>query len=186
MIVGGGLAGTTLAKDLSAKLDHSKYNLVVVEARPYLIWMLGGVRMAVSNEKDAMNDYFFNYDKFFPAGKGTVKKAKVEKIVPNSGGTGGELELTGGEVLPYRSTRILSLVPQFFDSLSGPRFAVLVLATGSKWAGPVDYPESDADIRQFVSQWQQRFKSAENVVIVGGGAVGLGEQKISLLHYTLG
>ena len=120
MIVGGGLAGTTLAKELSAKLDHSKYNLVVVEARPYLIWMLGGARMAVANEKDAMDDYFFNYDKFFPAGKGTVKKAKVEKIVPNSGGTGGELELTGGEVLPYRSTSILSLVPQFSDIYPGP------------------------------------------------------------------
>jgi len=106
VIIGGGLAGTVLAKELSAKLDHSKYDLVVVEARPYLVWMLGGARMSVSNEKGAMDNYFFNYDKFFPTGKGTVKKAKVEKIVPNSNGTGGELELSGGEVLPYRSTRL--------------------------------------------------------------------------------
>jgi len=103
VIVGGGGAGTVLAKELSTELDHSKFNLVVVEARPYLIWMLGGARMSVTTEKDAMDDYFFNYDKFLPAGKGTVKKAKVEKIVPNSDGTGGELELSGGEVLPYRS-----------------------------------------------------------------------------------
>jgi len=103
VIVGGGLAGTILAKELSAKLDHSKYNLVVVETRPYLVWMLGGARMATTTEKDAMDKYFFNYDKFLPAGKGTVKKAKVEKIVPSSDGTGGELELSGGEVLPYRS-----------------------------------------------------------------------------------
>ena len=103
VIVGGGLAGTVLAKELSAKLDHSKYNLVVVEARPYLVWMLGGARMSVTTEKGAMDDYFFNYDKFLPAGKGTVKKAKVEKIVPNGDGAGGELELSGGEVLPYRS-----------------------------------------------------------------------------------
>lgn len=106
VIVGGGLAGTVLAKELTAKLDHSKYNLVVVEARPYLVWMLGGARMTVATEKDAMNNYFFNYDKFFPAGKGTVKKAKVQKIVPNSDGTGGELELSEGEVLPYRSMSI--------------------------------------------------------------------------------
>jgi len=171
VIVGGGGAGTVLAKDLSTKLDHSKFNLVVVEARPYLIWMLGGARMTATTEKGAMDDYFFNYDKFLPAGKGTVKKAKVEKIVPNSDGAGGELELSGGEVLPYR---------------------ILVLATGSKWAGPIDYPESDTDIRQFVSQWQQRFKSAEDVVIVGGGAVGIelaGElrdeytdKKITIVH----
>jgi choline dehydrogenase-like flavoprotein len=102
VIVGGGLGGTVLAKELSAKLDHSKYNLIVVEARPYLIWMLGGARLTVTNEKDAVDDYLFNYDKFFPVGKGTVKKAKVEKIVPNSDGNGGELELAGGEVLPYK------------------------------------------------------------------------------------
>ena len=106
VIVGGGGAGTVLAKDLSTKLDHSKFNLVVVEARPYLIWMLGGARMTVTTEKGAMDDYFFNYDKFFPAGKGTVKKAKVEKIVPNSDGAGGKLELSGGEILPYRSMSI--------------------------------------------------------------------------------
>lgn len=106
VIVGGGLGGTVVAKELSAKLDHSKYNLVLVEARPYLIWMLGAARMAVTNETGAADNYLFNYDKFFPAGKGTVKKAKVEKIAPNSDGKGGELELAGGELLPYRSTLI--------------------------------------------------------------------------------
>jgi hypothetical protein len=67
-------------------------------------------RLAVTNEEGAVDNYLFNYDKFFPAGKGTVKKAKVEKIVPNSDGKGGELQLVGGEVLPYRSTSILTTV----------------------------------------------------------------------------
>jgi len=102
VIVGGGLAGTILAKDLSAKLDHSKFNLVVVESRPYLIWMLGGARMSSTTEPGAMDNYFFKYDKFFPAGKGTVKNAKVEKIVPGSDGASGELQLAGGETLSYR------------------------------------------------------------------------------------
>ena len=62
---------------------------------------------------------------------------------------------------------------------------VLVLATGSKWTGPIDYPENDSDIRQFISQWQERFKSAEDVVIVGGGAVGLGTYCRSSLLYPL-
>jgi hypothetical protein len=106
VIVGGGLTGTLLAKELSAKLDHSKYDLIVVETRPYLIWMLGGARMAVTNEKGAVDDYLFNYDKLLPAGKGTVKRAKVQKVVPNSNGQGGELELVGGEILPYRGTYV--------------------------------------------------------------------------------
>jgi len=103
VVLGGGLGGTFIAKELSAKLDHSKYNLIVVEARPYLIWMLGGVRLAVTNEEGAADKYLFNYDKFFPAGKGTVKHAKVEKIVPNDDGKGGELQLAEGDVLPYKS-----------------------------------------------------------------------------------
>jgi len=153
VVVGGGLSGTSIAKELSAKLDHSKYNLVLVEPRPYLVYLIGGARMTVTTEEGATDNYLLSYDKLFPEGKGTVKKAKVEKIVPSQDDKGGELELSGGEILPYR---------------------FLVLATGSKWTGPIDFPDSsDADIRQFVSQWQQRFKSAEDVVIVGGGSVGI-------------
>lgn len=103
VVVGGGLGGTLIAKELSAKLDHSQYNLILVEARPYLIWRLGGARIAVTKEEGAVDNYLFNYDKFFPAGKGTVKRAKVEKIVPSSDGNSGELQLTEGDVLPYRS-----------------------------------------------------------------------------------
>lgn len=61
-----------------------------------------------------------------------------------------------------------------FSDMFATGVAVLVLATGSKWTGPIDFPDSDADIHQFTSQWQQRFKSAEDVVIVGGGSVGIG------------
>ena len=49
----------------------------------------------------------------------------------------------------------------------------LVLATGSKWSGPTDLPDSGGDLRQFASQWRERFKAAPDVVIVGGGAVGV-------------
>lgn len=108
VIVGGGLSGTSIAKELSTKLDHSKYNLVLVEARPYLVYLIGGARMAVTTEKDAVDRYIFNYDKLFPAGKGTVKKAKVEKIIPNHDGKGGELQLSGNETLPYRCTSTLT------------------------------------------------------------------------------
>lgn len=110
VVVGGGLAGTQIAKELSNKLDHSKYDLIVVEARPYLIWMLAGARLAVTSEKGAVDNYTFNYDKFLPAGKGTVKKGKVEKIVPKSDGQGGELELVGGETLPYKSASVPAVV----------------------------------------------------------------------------
>jgi hypothetical protein len=99
VIVGGGLAGINIARLLSAKLDHSKYDLIVVEPRPYLVYMIGGARMAVTTEQGAMDKYLLRYKKFFAEGKGTVKTAKVESIVPNQ--QGGVLHLVGGETLSY-------------------------------------------------------------------------------------
>ena len=102
VIVGGGLSGVNIARELSAKLDHSKYNLIVVEPRPYLVYMIGGARMAATTEKGVMDNYLLSYDKFFAPGKGTFKKAKVQKISPNE--QGGNLHLSDGETLPYRCT----------------------------------------------------------------------------------
>jgi len=53
------------------------------------------------------------------------------------------------------------------------QYQALVLATGSKWAGPIDLPDSEADLRQFVSQWREKIRDAPDIVIVGGGAVGV-------------
>ena len=49
----------------------------------------------------------------------------------------------------------------------------LVLATGSKWPGPINLPEGSADLGQFVAQWREKFRAAPDIVVVGGGAVGL-------------
>ena len=51
--------------------------------------------------------------------------------------------------------------------------SALVLATGSKWSGPTNLPDSEADFRQFVSQWREKIRDAPDIVIVGGGAVGV-------------
>lgn len=47
------------------------------------------------------------------------------------------------------------------------------MATGSKWSGPTNLPDSEADFRQFVSQWREKIRDAPDIVIVGGGAVGV-------------
>lgn len=115
VIVGGGLSGSYLAKELSTKLDHSKYNLIVVEARSKLVYVIGGARMAVTDEDGGVDKYLIKYDKLFPEGKGSVKKAKVEKIVPDELDNGGELLLSGGETLPYRCTSTLTaVIPTLF------------------------------------------------------------------------
>ena len=64
-------------------------------------------------------------------------------------------------------------VPLFTDLIAISAVLVLVLATGSKWSGPIDLPDDEADLRQFVSQWREKFRAAPDIVIVGGGAVGV-------------
>lgn len=182
VVVGGGLSGATFVKELSAKLDHSKYNLILVEARPRLVYIIGGARMTATS--DNVNNYLLSYDKLLPAGKGTFKQARVEKILPKSDGSGGELEilLTSDddgdkrETLSYRCASV-QLQP-YPNSSDFTPYQVLVLATGSKWTGPIDFPDKDEDIHKSVAEWKNKFKNANDIVIVGGGSVGIGMQRV--------
>ena len=49
VVVGGGAAGIPIARGLSAKLDASKYNLILINPRPYSIHMLAGARLTTSD-----------------------------------------------------------------------------------------------------------------------------------------
>ncbi|KAH9850134.1 FAD/NAD-P-binding domain-containing protein [Lenzites betulinus] len=152
VVVGAGFAGAAVARELSTKLDSSVYNLIVVNARPFLIHLLAGARMIVSATDHLEDTAVIPYDKFLPAGKGSVKVGKVTAIVEAAAGKGGEVVLEDGEKIPY---------------------VALVLATGSTWAGPLAFPDKEADLRSHLTQWRSKFEKAKHVVIVGGGAVGI-------------
>jgi apoptosis-inducing factor 2 len=51
-----------------------------------------------------------------------------------------------------------------------------VLATGSHWQGPLNFPDDKADFRKYVDTWREKFKAAKDITVVGGGAVGIGKQ----------
>jgi len=50
---------------------------------------------------------------------------------------------------------------------------VLVIASGSVWKGPLNLPSTKKDVLLWTKAWQEKFSKARNVVLVGGGAVGL-------------
>jgi NADH dehydrogenase FAD-containing subunit len=50
VIVGGGLSGAAVARELSKKLDKSKHNLIVINPRPFDIWLPALVRAVVTGE----------------------------------------------------------------------------------------------------------------------------------------
>lgn len=154
VIIGGGIAGTTVAKTLSAKLDHSRFNLILVSARSTYIHLIAGARLVVTSEGNLENEAIIPYDKIFPAGKGSHVVGFVTEIQEEGPGKGGDVVLNNGEKIHYHS---------------------LVLATGSSWSGALKFPDSDADLRATIKDWRNKFSTAKHVIIIGGGAVGIGK-----------
>ncbi|KAH9891866.1 FAD/NAD-P-binding domain-containing protein [Cubamyces lactineus] len=152
VIVGGGWAGTLIARDLSAKLDRLRYNVILISDRPYYVHLIAGARMTVANMDRLEDKALVPFDRLFHDGNGTVKIGKVISIDDDTSGDGGEVVLEDGERI---------------------RYAALVLATGSSWPGPFGFPEKDAHLRSHIDFWRDRYEKAEHVVIAGGGDVGL-------------
>lgn len=154
VIVGGGGAGAPLARALSTKLDAAKYNLIVINDRPHYVLYIAGIRMAVTDEGKLEDKALIPYDKLFVNGNGTLKVGTVTAIEKAADGKGGEVVLQDGERVPYE---------------------VLVLTPGSIWEGVLAHPHEKSETVEFINEWRKKFAAAKEVVIVGGGAVGIGE-----------
>lgn len=51
VVLGGGGAGVAVARALSKKLNHAQYNLILVDMRPYMVWLPAGARMVVTHNE---------------------------------------------------------------------------------------------------------------------------------------
>jgi apoptosis-inducing factor 2 len=99
-----------------------------------------------------------SYDKVFDNFPGRLSIGKATSVEADPGGRGGKVILdTGDEVL----------------------YDVVVVATGSSWEGLVDFPNDERLYKEFIEEWRNKFENANDVVIVGGGAVGIGEVCVS-------
>ena len=154
VVIGGGSAGTFVARERSKKLSPSQYSIILVTARPFYVHNVAMARITV-NDVDKLEDRaLFGYDKLFHNGNGTVKVGLATAIHETEAGKGGEVELEDGERIPY---------------------AALVLATGCTWPTTIELPSTRDDAQAHIDSWREKFKNAQHVVIVGGGAVGIGE-----------
>ncbi|KAF7339304.1 FAD/NAD(P)-binding domain-containing protein [Mycena sanguinolenta] len=135
VIVGGGTGGgSTVARALSSKLPSAKITLI--NPRPYAIALPTLPRMTVSEGNDLLDTALIPYDKLFTNPNGTFVQGVVETIRPET--KGGKVVLADGQELTYD---------------------VLVLAPGSNWEGPLNFPQDSAAVKE--------------IVLVGGGAVGV-------------
>ncbi|CCM01829.1 uncharacterized protein FIBRA_03897 [Fibroporia radiculosa] len=102
VIVGGGYAGALLARSLSGSLNPHKYNLILINERPFAIHLLAGARMTVSEEGNFEHLAVMPYDNLFINGNGRVVVGRVTEIEETAKGKGGWVVLQSGPLdFPY-------------------------------------------------------------------------------------
>ncbi|KAK1228414.1 hypothetical protein PQX77_008551 [Marasmius sp. AFHP31] len=148
VIVGGGVAGINIARPLSKSLDPARYELTVINPRPYSIILPPSLRMVASGKNNLKENILVPYDKLFINGNGKFVQGEVVAIDASAR----ELQLKNGEKVGYD---------------------VLVLASGNKWEGPLAFPHEAKEVDAFIDQKRKDFADAKSVLLVGGGAVGI-------------
>ncbi|TFK28571.1 FAD/NAD(P)-binding domain-containing protein [Coprinopsis marcescibilis] len=152
VVVGGGVAGANVVRGLSGQLHPTKHKLTLITSRPQFVNLLWSLRV-MADPNAPLENLFMPYDNLFGHFPGEIKVASVKSIEETKGArTGGIIILSTGEPIQYD---------------------VLVLATGSVWEGLVNYPTDPEAYYAHVASWRKKIKEAENIVIAGGGPVGI-------------
>ncbi|PFH49805.1 hypothetical protein AMATHDRAFT_146753 [Amanita thiersii Skay4041] len=151
VIVGAGGGGTAVARSLSAKLDPSNYRITMINPRSHYVALPATIRMAVYDVDKIDERAFVPLDRVFLNGNGTLLQDKVKAIEKNKE-NGGRVLLESGEYVD---------------------FDVLVLSPGSIWGGPIAFPEGEQETKEFIKTGRDAFKGAQDIVIAGGGAIGI-------------
>ncbi|KIY62463.1 FAD/NAD(P)-binding domain-containing protein [Cylindrobasidium torrendii FP15055 ss-10] len=149
VVLGGGY-GAEAAKALSVKVPAG-FNIVLIDPRPFRVWLPAGLRMTCSDADNLEGLALAGYDNIFPKGNGRFVQGKAVGVTKKAGG-GGAVQLENGEEV---------------------HFKILVLATGCKWSGPLDFPHSADAMNAWLKQCREEYTQAQRIVIVGAGAVGL-------------
>jgi pyruvate/2-oxoglutarate dehydrogenase complex dihydrolipoamide dehydrogenase (E3) component len=153
VVLGGGYAGSQMAREIASKVDPARFNVILINEREYHVHFIATLRMIVTDEGKLEESSLIPYTSLFASDNGQLKIGKAVGIEKRASGDGGDVLLESGEKVAFR---------------------YLVLATGSKWEGPLAFPNDHEKIFEWVHDWRRRFADANDLVIVGGGAVGTG------------
>ncbi|KAJ7454007.1 FAD/NAD(P)-binding domain-containing protein [Mycena galericulata] len=153
VIVGAGTAGgSKVARTLSSKLPTA--HITLVNPLPYTISRPTLPRMTVSSTNDLAQTALIPLDRLFRSANGSLVEGVVTSIEPQAGKAGG-----GGAVVLADGRRLA--------------YDVLVLAPGSIWEGPLDFPDDREQVHAFIDASRAKFRKAQKIVLVGGGGVGV-------------
>lgn len=160
----------TVARSLSTLLDSAWHDLTLISARKHYIYLPASLR-ALVDPNFPLDRVFMPYDNVFGSfpGKlvyGTVTSVEEHRHTHSSYETG---KFCSGSVI---------LQTEGEDKLEHIHYDVLVLATGSRWEGLTGFPSDTGQCMAHVVNWRMRFKDAHDIVIAGGGPVGLGKNSV--------
>lgn len=157
VVVGGSYAGFQAITALATKMG-SNYKVLLVEKQSHFNHLFGFPRVAVVPGIEHMA--FVPYTKAFsalPEGSAEVQvvQARATEVQPD------KLVLDRSEPIPYE---------------------YLVMATGTKLAPPGTlHTESKVEGIAYFQEHQRQIQRARNIVVVGGGAVGVREYTFCVL-----
>jgi len=153
IIIGGGYGGVAVAQKLDAAL-HTTHRIILIERKTHYWHSIGAPRtVAVDGFESQL---LIPYDNLFKNG-GKVINANA-------------VQLSDNEVTLDRS------VDEFGDKIS---FKYAIIATGSDYSKPAKVEgRNKEDIVKEIGLYRTAVKKANRVLIIGGGAVGIGMSSV--------
>ncbi|KAF9067915.1 hypothetical protein BDP27DRAFT_1448751 [Rhodocollybia butyracea] len=153
VLVGAGLGGLALLEKLSTSINPDKHSLILIDARPALMHLISTLRLIVSDSDNLLEKAIHPYGTHTFRNKFVGNASFIHASVTEIKFGDSELLLNNGQTVKYD---------------------VLVLATGSVWPRPIAFPnESREAIIEHVKSRRAEFEKATNILLVGGGAVGI-------------
>ncbi|KAH7311186.1 FAD/NAD(P)-binding domain-containing protein [Rhizoctonia solani] len=154
VIVGSGGGGLVLVQALQKQINPETHQLVVVEKRDYYAHWPGLVRGSVTSQGSVNENSLIPLDRAFDPSVRLVHSTTKQ--------------ITSTEVITESGEQIT--------------YSHLVLATGSLWNSALALPDSRQQVLEHFKAFRKQLEVAKDVLIVGGGAVGI-EYAGELVHY---
>ncbi|ELU43290.1 pyridine nucleotide-disulfide oxidoreductase domain-containing protein [Rhizoctonia solani AG-1 IA] len=151
--------GVVLVQALQKQINSDTHQLVVIEKRDYhahwpALIVSHVLRGSVTSQGSVAENSLIPFDRAFDPSVRLVHS--------------GAKQITSTEVITESGERVT--------------YSHLVLATGSLWNGALALPDSRDQALDHLNAFRRQLEAAENVVILGGGAVGI-EYAGELAHY---
>lgn len=165
VIVGAGFAGVPAFNELAKRVDPETTKLVLINPRSHFIHLPAACRLVVSETEPHYEDkVLLPFTARFNEGNKRTVYAKVDSIHDDKDDEANRyVTLDNGEKIEY---------------------TYLLLAPGSIWEGPLDFPYNKEESMKKLKEWHNRFEKATDIVLVGGGGISFGKHSTQKTLFT--